>query len=60
MSLNGTQHATNTPDHYGVLRFTNGNEGAGIAFATVYGDGVYRVYGDKYEGRIVRVYIDLQ
>lgn len=42
---------------YGELAFTMGHAGAGVVFATAWGDGVYPVYGELHDGRIIRVYI---
>jgi hypothetical protein len=36
-----------------------GHDGVGIAVRTVAGDGVYPVYAEKYNGEIVRVYVNL-
>jgi hypothetical protein len=59
MSTQGAIHASAQPYRYGSLAFLNGEEGAGICFATAYGDGTYPVYGEKFKDRIVRVYVDL-
>ena len=37
--------ATLSSKGYGVLNFKAGHGGAGIAFGTAYGDGLYPVYG---------------
>lgn len=42
---------------YGELAFKLGHAGAGVAFSTAWGDGIYPVYGEMHNGRIVRVYI---
>lgn len=42
---------------YGELAFTKGHAGAGVVFATAWGDGIYPVYGEMHDGRIIRVYI---
>jgi hypothetical protein len=60
MSLAGALYVTRNQDGFSQMRFNHGEVGAGIVFSTVYGDGVYSVYGEKYKGHIVRVYVDLQ
>jgi hypothetical protein len=52
-------HASMHPDRYASLTFLNGEAGAGICFATAYGDGTFPVYGKKFKDRIVRVYVEL-
>ena len=59
-SLAGALYASSSKDGYGELEFKAEHKGAGICVKTVYGDGYYRVYGEKYKDDIVRVYIDLQ
>ncbi len=59
-SLAGAAYASSSKEGYGELEFKPGHKGAGICIKTVYGDGYYRVYGEKYKDDIVRVYIDLQ
>lgn len=59
-SFPGAVYASSSKDGYGELKFKEGHNGAGISVKTVYGDGYYRVYGEKYKDNIVRVYIDLQ
>jgi hypothetical protein len=59
MSLQGAFQASMHPHRYGSLTFLTGEEGAGICFATAYGDGTYPVYGEKFKDRIVRVYVEL-
>jgi hypothetical protein len=44
---------------YGELAYRLGHSGAGVAFLTAWGDGVYPVYGEMHDGRIIRVYINL-
>jgi hypothetical protein len=58
-SYAGACYATSSEKGYGVLPFKLGHEGAGIAVTTVMGDGMYPVYAEKYDGRIVRVYFNL-
>jgi hypothetical protein len=60
MSFAGSLYASGNKTGYGALKFKNGETGAGISVRTVYGDGVYPVFGEKYKGAIVRVYINLQ
>ena len=60
MTFAGALYASSSKEHYGELRFENGEKGAAIAIKTVNGDGAYPVYGEKYNGEILRVYIDLQ
>lgn len=44
---------------YGELAYRRGHKGAGIAFSTAFGDGLYPIYGEKHDGRIVRVYVNV-
>lgn len=57
-SYNGACLAT-TNGQYGDLRFRNGTPGAGVVFASGWGDGFYPVFGEFRAGRIVRVFISL-
>ncbi|HFQ61047.1 MAG TPA: hypothetical protein ENK39_01945 [Epsilonproteobacteria bacterium] len=59
-SLAGAAYASISKDGYGELEFKKGHKGAGICVSTVYGDGYYNVYGEKYKGKLVRIFIDLQ
>lgn len=59
-SYAGAAYASSSKEGYGELKFKNGHKGAGISIQTVYGDGYYRVYGEKYKDDIVRIYVDLQ
>lgn len=59
-SMPGAFAATSTPAGYGELKFANGNPGAGICLKTVYGDGTFTVYGERFRGDLVRVFIDLR
>ncbi|HSV71842.1 MAG TPA: hypothetical protein VLI72_17180 [Methylibium sp.] len=59
-SMPGAFAATSTPPGYGALKFGNGNPGAGICLRTVYGDGTFTVYGERFRGDLVRVFIDLR
>ena len=56
----GAAYASMSKDGYGELKFKKGHSGAGICIKTVYGDGYYNVYGEKYKGNVVRIFIDLQ
>lgn len=58
-SYSGACYATSNDNGYGVLPFKLGHDGAGIAVRTVLGDGMYPVYAEKYDGKIVRVYFNL-
>lgn len=44
---------------YGELAYRRGHKGAGVAFSTAFGDGLYPIYGEKHDGRIVRVYVNV-
>lgn len=44
---------------YGELAYRLGHKGAGVVFATAFGDGLYPIYGEKHDGRIVRVYVNV-
>lgn len=44
---------------YGELAYKLGHPGAGVVFHTAWGDGVYPVYGELHDGRIVRAYINV-
>lgn len=57
-SYNGACQAT-TIGEYGDLSFGNGTTGAGVVFASGWGDGFYPVFGEFRAGRIVRVFISL-
>jgi len=43
----------------GELKFKLGNRGAGVVFRTVAGDGTFPVYAEKYDEKIIRVYVNL-
>lgn len=58
-SYAGACYATMSEKGYGKMPFKLGHEGAGIAVTTVMGDGMYPVYAEKYDGKIVRVYFNL-
>lgn len=59
-SYPGAAYASRKPKGYGSLKFRSGNDGAGICVSTVYGDGVYTVYGERFRGDLVRIFIDLR
>jgi hypothetical protein len=58
-SYNGACQATLSDDGVGELVFAAGHAGAGVVFQSGWGDGFYPVYGEKHDGRIMRVYINL-
>jgi hypothetical protein len=58
-SYAGACYATMSEKGYGEMPFKLGHKGAGIAVTTVMGDGMYPVYAEKYDGKIVRVYFNL-
>lgn len=39
---------------YGELAYRLGHAGAGVVFYTAWGDGVYPIYGELHDGRIIR------
>ncbi|WP_346205900.1 hypothetical protein [Aeromonas salmonicida] len=53
-SYAGACYATMSEKGYGEMPFRLGYKGAGIAVTTVMGDGMYPVYAEKYDGKIVR------
>ena len=57
-SYNGACQAT-LSQGYGELAYRLGHAGAGVVFSSGWGDGMYPVYGEKHDGRIMRVYIDM-
>jgi hypothetical protein len=57
-SYNGACRAT-LGKGYGELVYTDTSAvGAGVVFQSGWGDGFYPVYGEKHDGRIVRVYVN--
>jgi len=58
-SYAGSSEASLSDQGYGELKFKTGAEGAGLAFRTAFGDGMYPVYGEKYDGKIIRVYVNV-
>ena len=60
-SYNACANATLSGDGHGELSFKMGHTGAGLAFGTAYGDGLYPVYAHyDEEGVIVSVTVKLQ
>lgn len=60
-SYNACAKATLSKDGHGELSFKMGHTGAGLAFGTAYGDGLYPVYAHyDEEGVIVSVTVKLQ
>lgn len=57
-SYDGACQAALSTGH-GELVFRKGHPGAGVAFSTAFGDGLYPVFGEKHHGRITRVYINV-
>lgn len=57
-SYAGACAATNS-EGYGELRFRMGYAGAGLAFSTAFGDGMFPVYGEMRGANIVRVYMNV-
>ncbi len=57
-SYDGACHASMS-NGYGELAYKLGHAGAGVAFTTAFGDGAYPIYGEKHDGRIVRVYVNV-
>lgn len=57
-SYHGASSATLDVGH-GELAFKRGHAGAGVVFSTGWGDGIYPVYAEKHNGRIVRIYINV-
>jgi hypothetical protein len=58
-SYDGACRATLNGEGHGQLAFELGHAGAGVAFSTAWGDGMYPVYAEKHDGRIVRVYVNV-
>lgn len=59
-SYAGAANASLSEKGYHSLKFKNGLEGAGLCVKTVYGDGGYIVYGERYKGDLVRIFIELR
>lgn len=58
-SYDGACRSTLSGGGHGELAFEKGHAGAGVAFGTAWGDGMYPVYAEKHDGRIVRVYVNV-
>lgn len=58
-SLDGAFDAV-SKNGYGSLAYRLGHEGAGVAFGTAWGDGLYPVHAELHDGRIIRVYINTE
>lgn len=58
-SYDGACNATLSGGGHGQLAFKVGHAGAGVAFHTGWGDGMYPVFAEKHDGRIVRVYVNV-
>lgn len=58
-SYAGACHASQSKNGFGQLKFKLGHDGVGIAVSTVNGDGGYPVYAERFNGQIVRVYVNL-
>jgi len=57
-SYEGAMEATASKG-YGELAYRLGHAGAGVVFYTAWGDGVYPIYGELHDGRIIRAYINV-
>jgi len=53
-SYNACANATLSAKGHGELTFKMGHTGAGLAFSTAYGDGVYDVYGHYDEDGVIK------
>ncbi|MCB1302136.1 MAG: hypothetical protein KDB28_13030, partial [Tetrasphaera sp.] len=58
-SYDGACRSTLSGGGHGELVFEKGHAGAGVAFGTAWGDGMYPVFAEKHDGRIVRVYVNV-
>ncbi|WP_417609215.1 hypothetical protein [Owenweeksia hongkongensis] len=58
-SYAGACAATLSEEGWGEMKFNKGHEGAGVAFRTAFGEGLYPVYAEKYDGKIIRAYVNL-
>lgn len=58
-SYAGAGYASSSKDGYGQLNFKLGHKGAGIAIGTFGGDGDYSVFAEKYNKKVVRIYVNL-
>jgi hypothetical protein len=58
-SYAGSCYATLSENGYGELQYSKGGDGAGVSLNTAFGDGMFPVYIEKYDGRNIRAYINL-
>lgn len=58
-SYNGACQATLSNGHGELVYSDTGQPGAGVVFTSGWGDGFYPVWGEKHDGRIVRVYVNM-
>lgn len=58
-SYNGACQATLSDGHGELVYSDTGQAGAGVVFTSGWGDGFYPVWGEKHDGRIVRVYVNM-
>lgn len=59
-SYPGAAYASMSKAGYAELKFSAGHNGAGICVRTVHGDGGFTVYGERFRGDLVRIFIDLR
>lgn len=52
-SYSACAKATLSKEGFGELKFKRGHTGAGLAFGTAYGDGLYEVYGNYGEDGVI-------
>lgn len=57
-SYRGACQATTDSGH-GELVYRKGHPGAAVVFQTGWGDGIYEIFGEKHDGRIVRAYLNM-
>lgn len=57
-SYDGACQATLSRGHGELLYSDTGQPGAAVVFGSGWGDGFYHVFGEKHDGRIVRVYVN--
>ncbi|MDF4223559.1 hypothetical protein PXC01_18325 [Maribacter sp. M208] len=58
-SFAGSCYATMNENGYGELQYSKGGDCAGVSLNTAFGDGIFPVYIEKYDGRNIRAYINL-
>jgi Protein of unknown function (DUF4241) len=56
-SYNACANATLSAKGHGELTFKMGHTGAGLAFSTAYGDGIYDVYGHYDEDGVIKAVV---